>query len=289
MSDETNSLVVALATPSRTRTLGTFGLEVAFDMSCPLDDDDQAAFREVFYREGLLLFRNQRLAMNDQRRVVEYLGPVLAGSGEGYLSPEDEVLGTVALDYHSDLCATPMPLDVISLHALDVVEGTSHTRFASGLRAYREIPSDLRARIDAVDVNMVQTLADKSRLDYEVPPDAMNLVRPCVMHHRITGKPLIFANESSAARIEGLPRDESDALIAAVLAHLYDPSNELVHNWRNGDFIIWDNLSVQHARPSLDPSIPRKMQRVTSGRKTLREQVPHYNLSKVFGEPESDG
>ena len=209
---------------------------------------------------------------------------MLPGSGEGYLSPEDKVLGTVGLDYHSDLCATPMPLDVISLHALDVVEGKSQTKFASGLRAYGELPEGLRRTLDDADVNMVQTLADKTRLDYDVASDALNLVRPFIMHHRITGKPLIIASESSAARVEGLSRDESDAVLREVFTYLYDPSNVLHHTWRNGDFIVWDNLSIQHGRPPLDPSYPRKMQRVTSGRKTLREQVPHYNLSSIFGE-----
>jgi hypothetical protein len=34
----------------------------------------------------------------------------------------------------------------------------------------------------------------------------------------------------------------------------------------------------------VDPAKPRHLQRVSAGRKTLREQVPTYNLSGVFGE-----
>ncbi|RYE02451.1 MAG: TauD/TfdA family dioxygenase, partial [Sphingomonadales bacterium] len=260
------------------------GVEVDFDLTQPLDGADAQAFRDLFFRESLLLFRGQTLTMDEQQRVIEYIGPVLPGSGKGFLSPEDKVLGTVKLDYHSDLCATPMPLDAISLHALDVVEGTSTTNFVSGVRAYAKLPDALRQRIEGLDVNFVQTLADRSRLTYDVAPDALNLVRPFVMRHRITGTPLVYANESSAARVEGLGREESAELIDAVFAILYDPSNEIRHSWRNGDFIVWDNLALQHGRPPLDPGIPRHMQRVTSGRKTLREQVPNYNLSGVFGE-----
>jgi taurine dioxygenase len=268
----------------RVRSLGPFGVEVDFDLRQPLDADDAQAFRDLFFRESLLLFRGQTLTMDDQQRVVEYVGPVLPGSGRGFLSPEDKVLGTVKLDYHSDLCATPMPLDAISLHALDVVEGTSTTNFVSGARAWRMLPDDLRNRIETLDVNFVQTLADRSRLSYDVPPDALNLVRPFVMRHRITGTPIVYANESSAARVEGLGREESRALLDAVFERLYSPSNEIRHAWRPGDFILWDNLALQHGRPPLDPAVPRYMQRVASGRRTLREQVPNYNLSGVFGE-----
>lgn len=280
----TESFARTIEDPARIRSLGPFGVEVDFDLTQPLDAEDARAFRDLFFRESLLLFRGQSLTMEDQSRVVEYVGPILAGSGRGFLSPEDKVLGTVKLDYHSDLCATPMPLDAISLHALDVVEGTSTTNFVSGTRAYAKLPDAIRHRIEGLDVNFVQTLADRSRLTYDIALDALNLIRPFVMRHRITGTPLVYANESSAARVEGLGREESAALIEAVFAVLYDPSNEIRHPWRTGDFILWDNLALQHGRPALDAGIPRHMQRVTSGRKTLREQVPNYNLSGVFGE-----
>lgn len=270
--------------PQCIRSLGPFGVEVDFDLTQPLDGADAQAFRDLFFRESLLLFRGQSLTMDDQQRVVEYVGPVLPTSGRGFLSPEDKVLGTVKLDFHSDLCATPMPLDAISLHALDVIEGTSTTNFVSGARAWRHLPDALRGAVAGRDVMMVQTLADRSRLTFEVPEDALSLARPLVMHHRITGTPIIYANESSAARVEGLERDESRTLLDAVFEILYAPANEIRHSWRNGDVIFWDNLALQHGRPALDPDLPRRMQRVASGRKSLRDQVPHYNLSGIFGE-----
>jgi taurine dioxygenase len=266
------------------RRLDPFGIEIEADLRQPLAPEDAAAFRDIFRRETLLLFRHQDLTMDQQADLVGHVGSVLAGSGRGYLSPEDKVLGTVGLDYHSDLCATPMPLDAISLHALDVDEGSSWTGYVSGLRAYQLLPDALKARIDALEVMFVQTLADKTRLTYDVAPDALSLVRPIVLRHRHTGQPILYVNESSAARVEGLDRDESAALLSELFATLYAPSNELRHHWRRGDFVLWDNLCLQHGRPPLQPGRPRHLQRVSAGRKTLREQVPSYNLSGVFGE-----
>ncbi len=266
------------------RRLEPFGAEIACDLSVPLTANAAAAFRELFYAETLLLFRDQSLSMDQQAALIGHLGPVLPSSGKSYLSPEDKVLGTVKLDYHSDLCATPMPLDAISLLALDVEPDTAWTGFVSGRRAYDILPDDLRARIEPLEVTFMQTLADKARLSYDVPADALTLVRPIVMRHRITGRPIVYANESSAARIEGLGPAESDALLREVFAYLYGPGNELHHHWRRGDLVVWDNLALQHGRPALDPKLPRRMQRVATGRKTLREQVPNYNLSGIFGE-----
>lgn len=266
------------------RRLEPFGVEIECDLSQPLTAAAAASFRDLFYRETLLLFRGQALSMDQQADLIGHLGQVLPSSGRSYLSPEDKVLGTVKLDFHSDLCATPMPLDAISLLALDVEEGTTATRFASGRRAYDKLPADLRARIDTLDVTFMQTLADKARLSWDVPADALTLVRPCVMRHRITGEPIVYANESSAARVEGLGPAESAALLAEVFSHLYGPGNELHHPWRRGDLVVWDNLALQHGRPALDPKLPRRLQRVATGRKTLREQVPNYTLSGIFGE-----
>lgn len=266
------------------RRLEPFGVEIECDLSRPLTAHQAAAFRELFYGETLLLFRGQSLSMDQQADLVGHLGPVLPSSGRSYLSPEDKVLGTVKLDFHSDLCATPMPLDAISLLALDVEEGTTRTDFASGRRAYDRLPADLKARIEALQVTFMQTLADKARLAFDPPPDALTLVRPIVMRHRITGQPILYANESSAARVEGLGRADSDALLGDLFAHLYGPGNELHHPWRRGDLVVWDNLALQHGRPALDPKLPRRLQRVASGRKSLREQVPNYNLSGIFGE-----
>jgi taurine dioxygenase len=221
--------------------------------------------------------------MEDQQRAVSYVGQVLAPSS-GYLSPEDGILNTKRLDFHSDLCSTPLPFDAISLLAQDVDEGNTSTKFASGLRAYRLLPQATRDLIGRLDVNMVQTVADKSLLTYDVPENAFNLVRPVVLRHRVTGEPILYCSESSAARIEGWARAESDALLAELFAVLYDPGNIYRHVWRNGDLVIWDNLSLQHGRDPVEPGRPRRMQRVVAGLKTLREQVPAYDLTPVITE-----
>lgn len=265
------------------RPIEPFGAEVDLDLSKPLDLETAEALRDLFFRHSLLVFRDQSLSMADQKRAVSYVGPVLEPSA-GYLSPEDGILNTKHLDFHSDLCSTPMPFDAISLHAQDVDEGNTSTKFASGLRAYGRLPQATRELIVGLDVNMVQTVADKALLTYDVPAGAFNMVRPVVLHHRVTGEPIVYCSESSAARIEGWAQPQSDALLAELFAALYDLGNIYRHVWRNGDFVVWDNLSLQHGRDPVEPGRPRTMQRVVAGRKTLREQVPAYDLTPVITE-----
>src|SRR3954454_5788587 len=95
------------------RLLEPFGAEVDLDLSRPLSGDQARALRDLFYDRVLLAFGRQRLSMEDQTRAVGYVAQVLAPSS-GYLTPAGGILNTAPLDFHADLCATPLPFDAIS-------------------------------------------------------------------------------------------------------------------------------------------------------------------------------
>jgi taurine dioxygenase len=61
-----------------------------------------------------------------------------------------------------------------------------------------------------------------------------------------------------------LPAAESDALLEALFAHLYAPANTLEHGWCAGDLVVWDNLSVQHARANVRVDGPARTLRKVS-------------------------
>ena len=65
------------------------------------------------------------------------------------------------------------------------------------------------------------------------------------------------------ARIEGLDREESDALLEELFAVGEDPSIIYEHVWRPGDLVIWDNRCVTHARTDFLHEERRLLQRTT--------------------------
>jgi taurine dioxygenase len=66
-------------------------------------------------------------------------------------------------------------------------------------------------------------------------------------------------------RIEGLPEDQSRALIEELCDRIEDPSNVYSHEWRVGDILIWDNRCTSHARTDFATTERRLMKRVTIG------------------------
>ena len=59
------------------RPLDPFGAEIDVDLGAPLTTAQQDELRRLYATHDLLLARGQRLTMEDQVRVMEYLGPVL--------------------------------------------------------------------------------------------------------------------------------------------------------------------------------------------------------------------
>lgn len=63
--------------------------------------------------------------------------------------------------------------------------------------------------------------------------------------------------------IIGMPDDESQALIAELMAHSTQRKYEYRHQWKYGDMVIWDNRSVMHqANADYDMKELRRLYRI---------------------------
>lgn len=259
--------------------LEPFGIEVHVDFDEALDPEVQPELRRLFEQEGLILFRGLQLTMEDQIRLCSGFGPTLPlGHVENYLVSNvlpDGLLGTQELKFHNDIPFVPLPYPAGSLHAVEVDEGVSATRFASGYLAYAHLPAELQARVDRLNAIQVMDRADlrRTRLTDLVSgdPAAVHSVAPKQV---ATGRRYLFVNEEMTASIIGLPEADSDDLLDELFSHFYSDDNIYEHTWSQGDIVIWDNLAVQHARRAITMPGHRTLQRVTIARYGLYDQTP---------------
>jgi taurine dioxygenase len=259
--------------------LTPFGIVVDADLSRPLDDEDGAMLRRLMDEHKLLLFRGQSLAEEQQVAVLAHLGRVLGSRGEHRQISSDGNLGAGKLAYHSDLAFTEEPFKFLSLHALEVNDGESWTRFANGVTAVDRIDPALRATIDGRDaVTVLSVIQTHRALSYDVPDFLPQQRRPVIMPHPRTGEPLLYISEMQTARIEGLDREASDAALAALFDLLYAPEQIYEHRWCGGDFLLWDNFALQHARCDLTGMTPRRLQRVAVADKSFFDLLPQFEI-----------
>ena len=83
-------------------------------------------------------------------------------------------------------------------------------------------------------------------------------LRPLVKVHPVTGRPSLFIGRHAHA-IPGLPPEESDELLAALLEHACRPPRVYRHRWEPGDLVVWDNRCVLHRAGEWDLAEPRVM------------------------------
>lgn len=261
----------------RWRRLKPLGAEVAIDLSQPLTADQEGSLVDLLWEHGLVLARGQMLSMARQREICALAGPILLRAGEtGLMNNEGGAYTTTELSWHADAAYTDAPFDALSLHALDVVDNASSTRFVAADRALETLPADLRSRLENRRVEMIspgfEALAGRT-CDTRDPPAMKRGEMPAIYRNPHNGRDCLWVSELQAARILSLDWDDSRELLNAVFDHLYRPEHVLEHRWRRGDILIWDNVALQHMRGSLENCGRRVLQRVIVGTEGVAPHV----------------
>lgn len=261
------------------RVLSPLGVEVDLDLAAPLAPATGACLTRLLWRYGLIRGRGQNLSMERQREICALFGPILLREGEnGYLATDPaQPLSRSELSWHSDAAYTTAPFDAIALHAIDVVDEASATLFVSAEDALDSLPPPLRARLEGAQIDMISPgfNALAGRCCDQPDPEALKRgTMPAVYTNPHSGRQVLWASELQTARVMGLPWEESRDLLHALYDHLYRPAHVLEHRWRNGDFIIWDNIALQHQRPPLDDCGKRVLQRVIVGTQGVAPHIP---------------
>jgi len=267
------------------RGLEPFGIEIACDLSTPLRAADRTLFRELFYAHGLIVARDQRLGLEEQIRVVGYIEPVERfADNVTYIStdPSEGLLGEQALPFHADLVWTAYPRRVSSLHAIELRDGSSYTEFTHGAHRYAGLPAPLKAELAGVVA--LHVLSDRLMTDElargaiamgrSYDPEAPHARHPAVLEHPVTKQPVLLVTETDTVALEGLEPDRMCELAERLFGALYDPKVIHRHTWRQRDFVVWDNLALQHSRGSCRDVGRRTLQAVAAQPKALVELDP---------------
>ena len=81
--------------------------------------------------------------------------------------------------------------------------------------------------------------------------------------------------------ILGVSHEESEAILEQVFEHMYQPGHQWDLNWQEGDFAIWDNIAIQHARKNVSAEGPvRTLRKAAIPMPNLRPtQRPAYSAA----------
>jgi alpha-ketoglutarate-dependent 2,4-dichlorophenoxyacetate dioxygenase len=151
--------------------------------------------------------------------------------------------------WHSDSSFREIPSKYSLLMAYEVPDQGGETEFASARSAYQRLDSETRHSIDN-EVGIHDYIFSRTK----VSEDAVNQSQRQFMHpvrqrlvrkNSITGEKNIYVG-SHVRDIEGWENTKATPVIESLIAEITRPQSVYRHQWKTGDFMIWDNRCVLH-------------------------------------------
>jgi taurine dioxygenase len=177
--------------------------------------------------------------------------------------------------WHTDQSYRRPPPDISLFYAVTpVARERGQTIFASGHLAYEALPSDLKAKVETLEGLHAQPGTGRSRGDVEagkVPPAVLPHQRsqrqPVVRIHPVTGRKALYLCESGQmdwfdgpfVGMEPGPAGEGAKLLDQLMTHYTRPEFIYVHEWTQGDVLVWDNRCLVHTATWYDAATEQRM------------------------------
>ena len=255
------------------------GIDLARAMSPAL----KQAVLDAWHEHVVLLFPDQHFAGDEQLAFAAGFGPIKPRGRPEERRPEDKgrdydgsvlwisniveegkPVGSLPdgeMWFHHDGCYKEHPQRASFLFAIELPSTGGNTRFANMYAAYEHVPKALKALLADKTALHVYDYEMRERFDIEAGLEGVaHFSHPVFIRHPETGRTALYVNPLMTARIDGLPVDESRAVLDELFAIGQDRSVVYEHVWTKGDFVMWDNLCSMHARTDF-PAEQRRLLR----------------------------
>ena len=257
------------------------------DLSQPLDAADFAQVEGALHEYCFVVFARQALSAPQFVAFSHHWGrpePHVIDTFHHPADPNILMLSNVSrngepiglLDagtyFHTDYSYLEVPARCTMLYAIQVPGQGGGTTFANQTRAYADLPSAMKERIDPLvarhHYGNRDDLNEASRTVASVLNESQKgrvhwvrhrLARP----HPHTGVKSLYAVSGSSFGIEGMADAPALALLDELKAHATQERYRNVYHYMVGDVIVWDNAQLLHAAPLTDLNEPRTLWRVT--------------------------
>ena len=250
-----------------------------------LDERLFVAIHEAWVAHQVLLFPDQCLVDEDLVAFSRRFGPLdqapVQERGRRFVEGHPEIyvisnvvengvaigsLGSGEAVWHTDMSYLSAPPIASALYALEVPQTGGETGFCSMYSAWDALPERLQKRITRFRLKHDATYNSGGYVRADQRPSDDPCTSPGVFHplvgiHPDSGRRFLYLGRRRNAYIEGLPLDESEALLDEIWSYATADALTWYHHWRVGDLVIWDNRCTMHRRNAFDSRSRRVMHR----------------------------
>ena len=250
------------------------------------DDAAYAAVRAAFEEHSVLVFRNQSVTDDIQLAFSRRFGPpevtkvgsqgtgshfvILSTIGpDGKVVPPDHRLQLRSKAnqlWHTDSSFKRVPALTSILSARIIPEHGGETEFVSTRLAFERLDAATRQRLENSFAwhNYAHSRA-KVAAGLATPEEQAALPPVCwrmVWKNPVNGRGALYI-ASHAYAVEGMDADAGLRLIEELTEAATAPGVTYLHQWKQGDVVMWDNRAMLHRGRPWDYSKERSMVRTT--------------------------
>ena len=268
------------------------------DLTKTLSADDAKALQTGIDTYGVLIFHDQILTDEQQMAFTLRFGDIENARGGNITKPQDKRLPDGMNDvsnlgkdgkplppdsrqqlfnignilWHSDSSFRAIPAKYSLLSARVVNPRGGNTEFADMRAAYDALDAATKAEIEPMicEHSLMYSRGSLGFLDYTDEEKAMfkPVRQRLVRIHPAHGRKSLYLS-SHAGQILGMTTPDARILLRDLNDHGTQPQFVYVHNWRVGDFVMWDNRQTMHRVRRYDQTQPRDMRRTTVAGDTM--------------------
>jgi len=256
------------------------------DLSKPLDDATLRQIMDAWHQHAVLVFRDQKLSEDDQRRFASHFGKVAkrvpppsnaikvdSPEWDDMMTISDHVdangkalgsLGHGEMFFHTDKCYHRRPHRATFLYGIEIPSEGGDTRFSSMYASYDRLPAELKRKLEGKMVmqGYEYGLSNRISRDHELK-NIHHCSQPMILTNPSSGRKGLYVASVNTMWIEGMDRDESEKILQQCFAIAENDEIIYDHKWRVGDLLMWDNLACLHARTDWPQDQRRALRRFT--------------------------
>jgi taurine dioxygenase len=268
---------------------GHTGAEVVgLDFTEPVDAETRATLNRAFAEHHVLIMRDQHFDPGEFKAAAQVFGELqihdrkeqhVPGHPDVYYVSNDIFVNGKRMipgeTFHTDHSNHPAPPKATTLFAVELPSHGGDTQYVNMHDSYDDLPEDTKRRIDGLKaMHVYQSKYSPRALSglnadsrAKLPPPG---IHPLVRTHPENGRKALYLNPVRMESIVGMEDDDALKLIGELMAHATQKKYEYRHQWRPGDWVMWDNRSVMHqANPDYDMNERRYLYRLM-----LKGEVP---------------
>jgi len=237
---------------------------VGIDFTQPIDPETKTTLNEAWAKYHVLVMRDQNFTPVEFKRAATVFGELqphdkkehhVPGHPDLYFVSNNEFKNGKRIipgeTFHTDHSNHPAPPKATMLYTVSLPTRGGDTQYVDMHAAYDDLDEAMKQRIAGLRAKHVYQSKYSPRQLTGLNEDSAAAIPPPGMHplvrvHPDNGRKALYLNPVRIEAIEGMGDNEALALIGELMDHATQRKYEYRHQWRQGDWVIWDNRSVMH-------------------------------------------